>query len=442
MKSKAETSRQASIEKHLSQLTHSLEDRLARTISDLVSIPSENTPPEGNEYDCQCYVRDRFASLGLEAETYDLDGVPGFISHAAYRRGRDYTRRPNVAATWRGSGGGRSLLLSGHVDTVPRGSEPWKHDPFLASRDGNRIYGLGSNDMKGGIACMILAVEVLKKAGVRLSGDLLLETVVDEEFGGVNGTLAGRLRGHNADAAILCEPSQNAICPAQTGGRTAHITIRGGSEGILYEGGTRAHPADQIHYVLGRIAEFARQRRRGAAVHPLYRTGQDPVPVWVTKISSGGWGTHEPITIPPACRLEVYWQAMPGEEKQDIDREFNRWWDETVRGRPDLFPVKPEVRFPIEWLPGSAIDERHELVTGLSVSFEDTTGMQALVQGIGGPCDMFVLHQHFGIPAVLFGPKGGNTHAPDEWIDFPSAVVTVETLARFICRWCGTNDQA
>jgi acetylornithine deacetylase len=294
--------------------------------------------------------------------------------------------------------------------------------------------------MKGGIAAMILAVEVLKEAGVRLRGDLLLETVVDEEFGGVNGTLAARLRDHNFQAAIMCEPSQNVICPAQMGGRTVHITLRGSGEGILYEGGASAHPADQIHHVLGRVAEFARQRRKNTQVHPLYQGSKDPVPVWVTKISCGGWGTGEPITLPPACRLEIYWQAMPGEVQQDIDGEFLRWWNSTVDGRADLFPVRPEVHFPIEWLPGSAIDEHHELVTGLSSAYGDTTGARALVQGIGGPCDMFVFHQHFGIPAVLFGPKGGNTHAPDEWVDLASTVTTVETLARFICRWCGTDD--
>ncbi len=439
MESRADMSGQSRFEERLSQLAKSLEDRLSRAIADLVRIPSENTPPVGGEHDCQCYIRDRLARFDLEAETYDLDKVTGLSSHIAYRSGRDYERRPNVAATWRGSGGGRSILLSGHVDTVPRGSQPWSHDPFSALRDGGRIYGLGANDMKGGIACMILAVEILKEAGVRLRGDLLLETVVDEEFGGVNGTLAGRLRGHNAQAAIVCEPSQNAICPAQMGGRTAHITIRGGGEGILHEGGTRAHPADQLHYVLGRVDEFSRQRRQTAPVHQLYRTSNDPVPVWVTKISCGGWGTGEPITIPPMCRLEMYWQAMPGEGKQAIDSEFHRWWNDTVDARPDLFPVRPEVTFPIEWLPGSAIEESHELVTGLSSAYRDVTGTCAPVHGIGGPCDMFVLHEHFGIPAVLFGPKGGNTHAPDEWVDLPSAVTTVETLARFICRWCGVE---
>jgi acetylornithine deacetylase len=442
MESRAEIKRQRGIERHLSHIADSLEARLAETIADLVRIPSENTPPVGAEYDCQRHIRDRLARLGLEAETYELASVPNLVSHAVYRKGRDYTRRPNVAAAWRGSGGGRSLLLSGHVDTVPRGSEPWRRDPFGGQRDGNRVYGLGANDMKGGIAAMILTVEVLKEAGVRLRGDLLLETVVDEEFGGVNGTLAARLRGHNAQAAIMCEPSQNVICPAQMGGRTVHITLRGSGEGILYEGGSRAHPADQIHHVLGKLADFARQRRQNTPVHPLYQESKDPVPVWVTKISCGGWGTREPITVPPACRLEIYWQAMPGEEQQNIDSEFQRWWKSTVDERADLFPANPEIQFPIEWLPGSAIDAQHELVTGLSSAYRDTTGASALVQGIGGPCDMFVFHEHFGIPAVLFGPKGGNTHAPDEWVDLASAVTTVETLARFICRWCGTDDWA
>ncbi len=439
MKSRAETEKQRGIERRISNLANSLEDRLAGTIAELVRIPSENTPPVGAEYDCQCFIRDRLARLGLEAETYELSSVQNLVSHPAYRKGRDYTRRPNVAATLRGSGGGRSLLLSGHMDTVPRGSERWNHDPYAGRRDGNRIYGLGSNDMKGGVAAMILAVEVLREAGIGLRGDLLLETVVDEEFGGVNGTLAARLRGHNAQVAIMCEPTQNVICPAQMGGRTVHVILRGSGEGILYEGGAKAHPADQIHHVLGKIAEFARQRRQNTPVHPLYRASKDPVPVWVTKISSGGWGTGEPITVPTACRLEIYWQCMPGEGQEDIDHEFWRWWNSTVEERPDLFPARPEVHFPIEWLPGSAIDEHHELVRGLSSVYRDITGASASVRGIGGPCDMFVFHEHFNIPAVLFGPKGGNTHAPDEWVDLASTVLTVETLARFICRWCGTE---
>ena len=112
---------------------------------------------------------------------------------------------------------------------------------------------------------------------------------------------------------------------------------------------------------------------------------------------------------------------------------------DTVSARPELFPVKPDIAFPIVWLPGSALDVGHQLVTGLSETFRSVAGTEPQVRGIGGPCDMFVFHQPFNTPAVLFGPRGGNTHAPDEWVDLDSALTAMEVLARFVCRWCGVN---
>jgi acetylornithine deacetylase len=126
--------------------------------------------------------------------------VPGIHDHVIFRGGRDYTGRPNVGARKPGTGGGRSLLLSGHIDTVPKGTQPWTRDPFGGEVENNRLFGRGSNDMKAGVAMNMFVVEALSRLNLSLSGDLLFETVVDEEFGGVNGTLAGRLRGFNADA--------------------------------------------------------------------------------------------------------------------------------------------------------------------------------------------------------------------------------------------------
>jgi len=414
--------------------------RLVQTIKELVQIPSENTPPTGAELGCQQYVHERLVGLGLKAEMYDINNVPGLTDHPAFRHSRDYRNRPNVAAVWPGTGGGRSLLLSGHIDTVPRGSAKWNYDPFGATIEGNRLYGLGSNDMKGGIAAMLVAVEALREAGVRLRGDVLVETIVDEEFGGVNGTLAGRLRGHNADAAIITEPSQLMLCPAQTGGRTAHITLYADSGGILHEGDPLPNVNDQLHYLLGRIKAFAVQRKANAPAHPLYANGADPTPVWVTKIHSGGWGMKEPITLPTTCRVEMYWQTMPGEDKEAVEREFFAWFEETITVRADLFTVTPKVTFPIDFLPASVSAEGNEVLTQLSDVFAQITGEQPLVRGIGGPCDMFVFHQHFHTPALLFGPRGGNTHNPDEWVDLDSAQTTMETLAQFICQWCGVEE--
>ena len=80
------------------------------------------------------------------------------------------------------------------------------------------------------------------------------------------------------------------------------------------------------------------------------------------------------------------------------------------------------------------------MVAQLSDVFAQITGERPLVRGIGGPCDMFVFHQHFHTPALLFGPRGGNTHNPDEWVDLASAQTTMETLAHFICHWCGVES--
>jgi acetylornithine deacetylase len=439
MQDQAEAANLERINGRLADLSGALRDRLVQNIVELVRIPSENTPPLGAELECQHHISKCLADLDLKVELYELDQVAGLREHPVFKAGRDYTDRPNLMAVWPGTGGGKSLLLSGHIDTVPRGSERWHRDPFGAEIEGNRLYGLGSNDMKGGIGAALLALEILRKLGISLRGDLMMETIVDEEFGGVNGTLAARLRGPKADGAILCEPSQIAICPAQTGGRTVHITLRGSGSGILCKDNTEIRALDQLHYLLGKVEEFSRQRRTTAPIHALYRGSADPVPVWVTKIHFGGWGTKEPITLPTTCRVEMYWQTMPGEKQQDIEREFFSWLDDLGSERPDLFSERPEVEFPIRWLPGSAIESGNTLVQVLAQTFAQVTGRAAEIQGIGGPCDMFVFHQHSLTPAVLFGPKGGNTHAPDEWVDLDSALLAAEVLARFICRWCGVD---
>ncbi len=416
-----------------------LREKLISTLSDLVRVPSENTPPIGAEYRCQKYLHDRLQEIGLTSDLYYFSEIENLKIHPAYRHQRDYTNRPNVAGTLRGSGGGKSLLFSGHIDTVPIGSEKWAHDPFGAEIEGNRLYGRGSNDMKGGIAAALVAIETIVDTGIKLKGDVFFESVVDEEFGGVNGTLAARLRGYNADAVIVTEPSQNIICPAHLGGRIVHVTFRSNDGGILEEGKSESGVTDQLHYFLGELKNFAKLRKAQAPIHPLYSTNDNPVPVWVLKINAGGWGMEVPTTIPKICRVELYWQQVPGEKLEDIDLAFSQWFEEIINARPDLFQIKPEVVPAIDWLPGSEIEINSPIVTQLAESFQKVTGMPASVQGFNAPCDMFIFHQYFQTPALLFGPKGGNTHQPDEWVDLDSLVEVTETLISFICEWCSAD---
>jgi acetylornithine deacetylase len=410
--------------------------RLIALTQDLIRLPSENKPPIGAERACQDHIAGVLRASGWAPDLYELTEVDGLSHHPLFRPGREYKNRPNLGARRTGAGSGRSLLLSGHIDTVPRGTQPWTRDAFGGEVVGNRIYGRGANDMKAGVAMNLFIAEAVADLALRLSGDLLFETVIDEEFGGVNGTLAGRLRGYNANAAIISEPSFLRVCPAQRGGRTAHITFRAPG-GVLTEGAFPVGVVDQVTHFLMMVPEFAAERRRKSQVHELYAGHADPVPVSVTKIFTSPWGTGEPITVPEECKVEFYWQLMPGETQGEVEHEFSAWLGTVVQARPELFPQPPTTEFPIRWLPGSAISKLEPLVGELAACAESVLGSPPDIAGIEGPCDLYVFHQAFATPAVLWGPRGGNTHAADEYVEIDSLVDATVTLLLFVCRWCG-----
>lgn len=410
--------------------------RLVELTRDLVRIPSENRAPDGSESQCQQFIASRLRACGWNPTLYSPASVPGISEHPLWWPGRNYSGRPNVGARLPGAGGGRSLVLSGHIDTVPAGSEPWQHNPFGGEVEGNRLYGRGSVDMKGGIATSLFVVEALRDLKIRLKGDLIFESVVDEEFGGVNGTLAGRLAGFNGDAAVLCEPTALRICPAQRGGRTAHITFRAPNDGILGAAGGSA--VEQLRLFLEWLGRF-REGRAKASVHPLYAHLSDAVPVTVTRIHTAPWGTGEPTNIPSTCRVELFWQAMPDETADTIDREFHAWFEAMLAAHPGAFRLRPDIEHPIRWLPGSALGAGNNLVCELSECAGEVLAATPPVEGIEGPCDMFVFHE-FGIPALLWGARGGNLHNPDEYVEIDSLVDAASVLLAFVCRWCGVVD--
>ncbi len=426
----------ASFRKHLSSYVDSHRDRLVEIIRDLVRIPSENTPPVGNEEACQQHVAEFLRAQGLETELYYLRNVQGLEEHALFFPGRDYSNRPNVDARRKGQGGGRSLVLSGHVDTVPRGTQPWTRDPFGGEVEGNLLYGRGSNDMKGGVGTNLFMAEALRDLRIELKGDLIIETVSDEEFGGVNGTIAGRIKGYNGDAAIITEPTFLRICPAHRGGRTVQITLSS-TGGVLPEGKFPTGVIDPLRYFLVKMQDFAEQRKKNAPVHEIYAGSPDPVPVSITKLTTGPWGTKEPITIPETCQIEMYWQIMPGEKQEEIEREFHEWFGGIMKAAPELFPVKPKVEFPIRWLPGSAISRTEPIVGELAECVRHALGTEPVIQGFEAPCDMYVFHKAFGMPAVLWGPRGGNTHAADEYLEIDSIIAAAKAQLQFVCQWCG-----
>lgn len=424
------------VEKELLSYVDTRRDDLIALIQTLVRTPSENAPPAGAEAACQRFCQAYLQSCGFATDLYELSEVPGLDSHPVYSPGRDYSGRPNLAAKLKGRDG-LSLILSGHMDTVPRGSLPWTRDPFSGHVENGRLYGRGSNDMKAGIATNLFIARALHDLGIEPGGDLTIECVVDEEFGGVNGTLAGRLRGYLADAAVISEPSFLRICPAQRGGRTAHITFEAPNEGILSDK-MEVGVSDQVGWFLTQIPGFVELRRSSAPSHHAYAHLANPVPVSVNKIHTGPWGTAEPMATANSCKVELFWQTMPGEDLALIDEQFHCWLHQAIEARPDLFPAMPKVEFPIRWLPGSSIgatDFDQFFIRELSASASAVLGAPPVVGGIEGPCDMYVFQQHFGIPAVLWGASGANTHLADEYVEIESVIRAAKALLLFVYRW-------
>ncbi len=171
----------------------------------------------------------------------------------------------------------------------------------------------------------------------------------------------------------------------------------------------------------------------------MYAQSSDPVPVSITKVVTAPWGFGEPITIPEKVHLEVYWQLMPGETQDAVEREFFTWLYALIDSSPEIYAGKPEVTFPIRWLPGSSLSGDHPMIREMSACVESVTGAAPTVAGIEGPCDLFIFHQGFDIPSVLWGARGGNTHAADEYVDIDSLVTAATALLLFVAEWCGVD---
>ena len=244
------------------------------------------------------------------------------------------TAGPQLVARFRGSGGGRTLLLNGHVDVVdvePRAD--WTQpDPFTAVVRDGLLYGRGSCDMKGGVASMVIAACTLAELGVPLAGDLIVNTVTEEESTGAGGLFAARTL--QADAAIVPEPSGLVVWVACRGSLLPRITVRGraGHAGIHQlppEQGGAVNAIEKMAIVLEAVRRL-REHWAQRPPHPYLSAG-DCVP---TIVAGGEWL----VSYPAACTLECHIEYLPDRADEHgygslVEREFSDWIAEATRGR-------------------------------------------------------------------------------------------------------------
>jgi acetylornithine deacetylase len=403
----------------------------------LIRFPSENRAPIGYEKDCQLFVAETMRGLNLELDIFEPTDVPGLVDHPAYWPGRDYRDRPNVVGTWRGteSGIGRSLIFSSHVDVVA-GSKGGRFPPFEPTREASsgKLYGRGSNDMKGGMAASIVAVRCLQALGVRLRGDVIVESVVDEEMGGSNGTLAARLRGHNADACIVPEPNGMFISPAHRGGCMWEISLEG-SPGMPFGSTGLINPAYGIAHLAVAIEAWEAARNAHIAPHPLYKAIPG-LPVVLSRVAAGDFEPGSGNGVPGRALLEAWAEVYPGTSFEDLTNDFLGNLKQVAARTPVIQKCEMKIHQVTRFLPGSEIPNDHPIVQTVSRNYAQVAKREPELRGAPFACDVYVFNLHSPTPCVILGPRGANAHAPDEWVMMEDLVALTKIFALTAAEWC------
>ena len=402
----------------------------------LVRVNTVAIPPHGRETAGQKALRAFLKPYTLDVEVYDC----GFLErsrHPYVRRDRRYRGRHNLVARLAGQGGGRSLLLSGHMDTVPTRPNPWRESPWSGAMRGGRLYGRGSWDMKSGLAAQFAVALALKKAGTRLRGDLLCESVIDEEFAGGGGMLAGRLRGDNADACAIAEGTNHEVVRATRGGHFFDLVCRAGDPMAYFSKEEVVSPAVPMGRLLAWIDGWTRRRRRTSR-GTTYAHFPDPAPVQVLALEANRCDPDVPWSVPLEARVRVYFQFLPHEDVPRVVRDVESSLQSF--GKRDPFfrahPIRIE-RLVDPPLLGHELPADHPWTLCLHGTAVGLLGNEARLSASEWPCDAFLAQRFFGIPTLLFGPKGAGSHNANEYVEVPSVLRTAEVYLAASLLWCG-----
>jgi acetylornithine deacetylase len=357
-------------------------DELTELTAQLVAIDSVNPAlvPGGNgERHIAMFVADWCAGRGLDVE------VVGDV-------------RPSVIATRRGSGGGRSLLLNAHLDTVGVAGMASPHEPRVES---GRLYGRGAYDMKGALAAILLVAAEADG----MHGDVIVTAVADEELASVGTETV--LRQVHADAAVVPEPTELELAIAHRG----FVGFELETQGVAAHGSRPDLGVDAIvkmgHLLVG--LDQLDQRLQSGRRHPLAGAGS----VHASLIEGG----QELSSFPARCVLTGERRTIPGETAGDVERELRELaGDATVRVIASRDPYEAPVDHPF---------------VGLVARIAE------IEEPVGAPFwTDAALIADAGIPTVLFGPAGGGAHAETEWVDLASLERVRDVITRVAADWC------
>jgi acetylornithine deacetylase len=340
-------------------------------------------------------------TIGLEVEMHEV--APG---------------RCNTIARWRGAGGGKSLLLTGHIDTVSLKDMPG--DPLDARIEGDWMYGRGTYDMKGGVIAALSAVDALKREGFTPAGDIVLGFVCDEEYASIG--MEHLVKHVHADAAILTEPTDDRVIIAHKGFAWLTLTTHGvAAHGSRYDLGADAIRAMRrlLHTLDSMERDLLPQRTHALLGRPSVHAS----------LIEGGLGLS---TYPDACTLRIEHRLLP-DERGDVP--LGLWRDALAEWQAQDASFRGEVALDFT-REGYELPADHAIVRAVQDGLVRVTGAELPVGGVPFWMDSAILGAA-GIPTVTFGPTGEGAHAAVERVSLASVFRCAAVLAEAARAWCG-----
>jgi acetylornithine deacetylase len=416
-----------------------LVDLLAVLVGFDTRAPDAHLGPR-EEAALQAYLADRLGAAGMGVELWEPDVTTLPANRYPIPDGYHFHGRPQLLARRAGAGGGRSLLFNGHIDVVsaePR--ELWVTDPFRADVRDGRLYGRGACDMKGGVAAMVFAAEVLSRLDVPLRGELTVNTVTDEESTAA-GALACAAHGVAADGGIVPEPTSLTAWLGTRGSLMPEIVVEGraGHAGFPQEHWTAGGPVNAIErmqVVLGALQVLSEEwSDRPDTRHPYLHAGT----IVPTSFNSGQWI----VSYPARATLRCHVQYLPGQADSqgtgaDVMREIEERVQAAARTDPWLATHPPV----FTWH-GDVPPSFHGPEAPISATTLDAMAALGLERSIASRTTWFdaATFSQWGTPTIGFGPgAAASAHAVDEFVPIDELVCAAQVLAVAAMRFCGVE---
>lgn len=410
-------------------------DQQVEFIRDLVRQPSI-LGNEAAEVAAQEVCQYKFNELGLQV-------TPVIADHAQMARLPGYSpvewsfrNRPlGMVGVWKSrQGGGRSLVLNGHVDVVDvTPHRQWERDPWGAQREGDRLYGRGACDMKSGVGAMVYAVKALRKAGVELAGDVILQSVLEEEGTG-NGALACLARGFVGDACLIPEPFSQTILTAEVGVLWMRADVYG-SAGHTRGASTMVNAIEKAYELIAALRELERQWNQER--HPAFMDHSHPLNFNPGVIKGGNW----PSSVPAHCEFTIRMGFYPGVDPEEAKRRVLAHLEGVIAADPWFRAHPPEYTWygHHDWGVYEPAPRSNPLMQSVARAHEAVTGRPAEYYASTAVTDIRFWTEHWHKPATCYGPAGDNLHAPNEWVDLTTVRETTKVIAAAVVDWCGVH---